>query len=268
MMSAKDLVSKGPRPNRYLYRDPLEKYLCYQLSGNDPVILAEACRIVDDLGADLIDLNGGCPKAKIRKKGAGSYLLGQSAKLGQILSAMRAATNRPLTLKIRVDGNSDERHHMTVAHIAEQEGIDALIVHGRHWRENYDDRCHYHQIAEIVDAVRIPVIANGDVSDRQTLAKVFEQSHAQGVMIARAGTGKPWLYQQLSANGTTSTPTLNEQIRLFIEHIESLANLEGEKLAVMQSRRFAKYYFPGQETLLAHLMRCERIEQIHHCCHI
>ncbi len=247
MISAQDLIHRGNKKSRYLYRDPVEKYLCYQLAGHSPQVLKEATAMVSDLGADLIDLNCGCPKPKIRQKKSGSYLLSTPYHIAKIVEAMKSATQKPVTVKIRVDGNSPhDKNHLAVAKAIEQAGADALIVHGRHWQEDYDVACHLEQIAEIVAEVKIPVIGNGDVFDFQSLQTLFLKTQCAGVMISRAGTGKPWLYQQLmqeSAGEIYHPPNLNSIIEIFFSHVGELANLENDRSAILQARKFLKYYF-------------------------
>jgi tRNA-dihydrouridine synthase B len=243
MISALDLTRHKNLHSRYLWRDPAEERLCYQLSGNCPTTLRAATAIVSDLGADLIDLNCGCPKQKIRKKKCGSYLLTQPQLIGEIVANMKSATQAAVTVKIRVDNQSDS--HLLVAEAATQAGADALIVHGRHWSEGYDTPCRTNSIREIVKAVTIPVIANGDVSDIASLNSMLETG-AAGVMISRAGTGKPWLFQQLlqEMSGKIYTPpTLDVIIELFTQHVTGLADLEGEFKASLQNRKLLPYYF-------------------------
>ncbi|MBS0351222.1 MAG: tRNA-dihydrouridine synthase family protein [Proteobacteria bacterium] len=246
MISAYDLVYNRHRSMRYLWRDPVEEQLCYQLSGNCPVILSEAVKIVTDAGADLIDLNCGCPKSKIRKKHCGSYLLAQPTQIARLVAAMKSSTNVPVTVKIRVDGASQERYHLAVGQLAAEAGADALIVHGRHWNENYDSPCHLDQIRELVEAVNIPVIGNGDVCDLNSLQNML-QTGCAGVMISRAGTGRPWLFHHLlqQMRGEQSvTPALPEVIDLFTQHLTDLIKLTNQQQAHLESRKLLQYYFP------------------------
>lgn len=245
MISAHDLVHNKNFSSRYLWRDPVEKFLCYQLSGNCANTLRTAAQIVTDLGADIIDLNCGCPKPKIRKKQCGSYLLNQPDHIGELIMAMKSATTAPITVKIRVDGDSRETQHLAVAKAAAQAGADALIVHGRHWTEDYQTPCHLDQIKEITSSVTIPVIGNGDVRDIHSLKHMFATGCA-GVMIARAGTGRPWIFQQLlqeiSANPYLP-PAFPELIQLFWNHTTGLAQLNNEHTALLESRKLLHYYF-------------------------
>ncbi len=242
MISAHDIVYKHPVNSRYLYRAPEETRLCYQISGQDPSMMAEAARRLEALGADLIDLNAGCPKNKIRKKGAGSALLDNPVLLCEIVRAVRKAIAIPLTVKLRIQG---DMHDMDLAQSLEDAGADALIIHGRRWTDDYDTPSDWHQIRHIKDIVQIPVIANGDISDKNSLIKAIEMSGTAAYMIARAGSGKPWLYQALLENHSMKVP-LRAQIHLFITHLEGLSQLESEHQAILQSKSLVRYYF-GKE---------------------
>ncbi len=241
MISAHDVLDKHQPDSRYLYRAPEERVLCYQLSGNNPLIVAQAALRVQALGADLIDLNCGCPKPKIRKKGAGSALLDEPERLFDIVSAVRRAITIPLTVKLRIAG--DERD-IVVAQGIEQAGADALIVHGRRWTDDYDIACDFSHIARIKRAASIPVIANGDIRDHATLAHAIASSGCDAYMIARAGSGHPWLYQQLLAgSGSAPHQTQVALVECFMQHLHGLAGLESEHQAVLQSKSLVRYYF-------------------------
>ncbi|HAT1659804.1 TPA: tRNA-dihydrouridine synthase family protein [Legionella pneumophila] len=242
MSSAIDILHKHSSSSRYIYRAPAEKHLAYQISGNEPHILAEAAAKLQSLGADIIDINCGCPKIKIRKKGAGSALLEDPQKLIAIISKVRAAISIPLTIKIRIQNNEKD---LTLAKQIEDAGANALIVHGRRWTEDYDIPCNWHQIANIKNAINIPVVVNGDISDIFSLRKAMKISACDGFMISRAGTGKPWLYQDL-LNLETNDVAFDEKLKLFMLHLEGLSRLENEHKAVLQSKSLVRYYFKKQ----------------------
>ena len=239
MISAHDVLYKHPIDSRYLYRAPEEKRLCYQISGHDPLVMAQAACRLEALGADLIDLNCGCPKPKIRKKGAGSALLEKPARLCEIVSVVREAISIPLTVKLRIQGGSTD---MTLAQSLEDAGADALIIHGRRWTDDYDIPVDFHQIRRMKDCVKIPVIANGDIIDEASLIHASKVSGADAYMIARAGSGNPWIYQNLLEECVIK-PSFLEQINLFMTHLQGLASLESEHQAVLQSKSLVRYYF-------------------------
>jgi len=253
MISAYDVLHKHPITSRYLYRASEEKKLCYQLAGHDPIIMAQAAARLEDLGADLIDMNCGCPKTKIRKKGAGSALLEVPHHLCEIVRAVRASIRIPLTVKIRIQGNEND---MVLARAIEAAGADALIVHGRRWTDDYSCPSDFHYIGQIKQAIQIPVIANGDIGDDVSLAQAIEQSGCDAYMIARAGSGKPWLYEQLLSEAPTATPSAEIQKECFIEHLQGLAILENDHQAVLQSKSLVRYYF-------GHVLSTEQLQRFY-----
>lgn len=230
---------------RFINRSPLEKKLCVQLSGDNPVEIGEAVKRVTDWGADLIDLNCGCPKKKIRSKGTGSRLLSSPQKLFQLITAMKQNTHLPVSVKIRVDSDSGDQFNRTIATVVEEAGADTLIVHGRHWTQQYDVPCNYDEIQFFVECLKIPVIGNGDVACIDSLKQMLATGCA-GAMIGRAGVGQPWLIKQLQAELTGKTfvkPSISEIGQIFLTHVENLITLlDSEKFAILQARTFIKYY--------------------------
>lgn len=246
MISCKTIIHQPQHAlDRFIKKDPHEGPVCFQLSSNNREDLAEATKRVTDYGADLIDLNCGCPVKKIRTKGAGSRLLTDTQTLYQLISAMKANTHLPVSIKIRVEGMSDEKSNLEVAKVVSEAGADFLIVHGRHWKENYETACRYDQIKFFVEQLNIPVIGNGDIACPASLMAMFATGCA-GVMIARAGVGQPWLIGQLTAalkGDSFLLPEIKEVGALFLEHVEALALLlKNDKFALLQARTFAKYY--------------------------
>lgn len=239
MISARDILHKHEPDSRYLYRSAQEKRLAYQISGNEPAIMREAAVYLESLGADLIDINCGCPKAKIRKKGAGSALLERPQHLSAMISTIRQAIQIPLTVKIRIQAKASD---LELASLIEAAGADALIVHGRRWTDDYDKACDFAQIGNIKQRLKIPVIANGDIADPHSLRKAFDQSGCDAYMIARAGTGKPWLYQTLLQDKPLNLQ-LSDSKKWFMRHLQGLARLENDYKAVLQSKALLSYYF-------------------------
>lgn len=240
MISAHDLLYR--QPARFVSRAPEEGQLCYQLSGDDPVILAQAARYLASIGADVIDLNCGCPKPKIRKKGAGSALLTQPERLIRIIHAVKSELSIPLTVKIRIQDNEQD---ILLAQAIADAGADGLIVHGRRWQDDYDVACNIEQISSIKKQVTIPVIANGDIHDAQSLHRLAAASGCDAYMISRAGTGRPWLYQELLNPETLDSAALNFEhcMGYFMKHLEGLSELQDDYQAVLQSKTLARYYF-------------------------
>lgn len=245
MISSKTLLYKVKSNDRFIKKYESEGPVCYQLSGNNPIELAEATKLVTNVGADLIDLNCGCPVNKIRSRGAGSSLLRQPAHLYKLIQAMKQSTHVPVSIKIRVDGNSSERFNREIALMLKDSGVDFVTVHGRHWTEGYDTGCHYQQIQYFVEELPMPVIGNGDIACIDSLQNMFATGCA-GAMIGRAGVGQPWLIAKLKAQLVSECfikPDPADVGRMFLTHVHELSELLGnEKFAVIQARKFAKYY--------------------------
>lgn len=245
MLSAKNLSEGTKIAPRFSFKHANEGPLCIQLSGNKPDDLRRAADRAIEFGADLLDLNCGCPVAKIRKKGAGSKLLDDPKQLTVLIQSMQRDTTIPVSIKIRIDADIKTTMSLTAALIAQEAGIDFITVHGRHWTESYDTPCRLDQIARIVDALTIPVIANGDVVDTPSALHLLKGTGAAGIMIARASVGRPWLFAEIKAQMQGQVfhpPSLAEIGQLFLQHVQGLIALEGEKIAVLQSRKLLKYY--------------------------
>ncbi len=245
MLSAKDLaISKKIAP-RFSVKHPQEGPLCIQLSGTNPEELKKATEKALTFGADLIDLNCGCPVSKIRQKGAGSKLLENPALLKSLVLAMKSVSPTPVSIKIRVDGENPIPFSITAARMAEEAGIDFITIHGRHWTESYDTPCRQDQIAQIVDQLSIPVIANGDVQDTESALRLLKNTNAKGLMISRAAVGQPWIFKQIQqeSQGKIFTPPSKKEMgKLLLSHINGLIALEGEQPGILQSRKLFKYY--------------------------
>ena len=272
MISCKTLIHQPAwSQQRFISKHAEEGPVCFQLAGSDPLELAEATKRVTDYGADLVDLNCGCPVKKIRSKGAGSSLLTEPLKLYQLISAMKQSTSLPVSVKIRVEGKND-KFNAELAKVVTEAGADFLVVHGRHWTEHYETPCRYEAIQFFVEQLKIPVIGNGDIACLSSLRKMLATGCA-GVMIARAGVGQPWLIQKLIAEMKGEAfipPSLKELGSIFMKHIEELVTLlEYEKFAILQARKVAKYYarpLTNRAEFCAAVNTCESLEALHSIC--
>lgn len=273
MISCKTLLNKSlASQQRFVKKDPEEGPVCFQLSASDPRELGEATARVTQLGADLIDLNCGCPVKKIRSKGAGSSHLTRPQQLYQLITAMKQNTHLPVSVKIRVEGGSQDTFNAEVAKVVTEAGADVLIVHGRHWTEHYETPCNYDDIRFFVQAMKIPVIGNGDVACLPSLKKMFATG-CHGVMIGRAGVGQPWLIKKLIADMTNTVfipPSSAEIAAMFLQHTQELSELlQSEKFALLNARKFAKYYarsIPDRAAFCEAINQCERFSQLQMLC--
>lgn len=258
MLSAHDIAKGVLREPRFQVRYSNEKILCWQLSGNNPEHLAISSDYAISQGANILDLNCGCPQPKIRKKGCGSRLLNDEKKLTELIKSMQRDKKIPVTIKMRIDAGQKEFCDITLAKMLEDTGVDAITVHGRHWSDDYDVPCEIESIAKIADAVKIPVIGNGDIDSVNQLKKFLSDTQCAGFMIGRAGVGQPWIFQQLF--NTTFTPPHPKIIgELFLKHISGLIELEGEYQAILQSRKLGKYYVQHLENKIIFLKKLYNI---------
>ena len=247
MLSAHQLAHELDKSPRYHHISSDEGPVCFQLGGNNPDWLAGAACKAQAYGAQLIDLNVGCPKPKIRNKGSGSALLGDPEHLKALILAIKKEASCPVTVKIRVDGDSGDKYNDSVLEVIHQTMPDAVIIHGRNWRDDYSCAVHTEQIASFVRHCPCPVIANGDVSDGKSALHLLQSTGAAGLMVGRAAIGKPWIFQKIQTEmqgDIYKRPALELQTALFIEHLQHLIALEdNEYLGCIQARRLAKHYF-------------------------
>ncbi len=216
-----------------------------QIAGAEPAQLAEAAQRSVDLGAQIIDINMGCPAKKVCKRAAGSSLLRDENLVEEILRAVVKAVDIPVTLKIRTGWDPQTRNAMTIARLAEDAGIQALTIHGRTRACLFNGEAEYDTIAEVVASIAIPVIANGDIVSPQQAEKVLAHTGAAALMIGRAAQGQPWLFHQINAylNGDTpSIPSQCEVGNLMLEHINAMHEYYGETLGVRITRKHVGWY--------------------------
>jgi len=217
-----------------------------QIAGSDPQMMAEAARMNQQLGAQIIDINMGCPAKKVCNKAAGSALLRDEVLVAQILEAVVSAVDIPVTLKIRTGWSRDQRNGIRIARIAEQSGIQALAVHGRTRADLYRGQAEYDTIAEIRQAIRIPLFANGDIDSPEKARAVLEHTGADAVMIGRGAQGRPWLFAQinhyLQHGSLLAEPSMAQRRQLMLEHLQALHEFHGELMGVRIARKHIAWY--------------------------
>ncbi|MCE2944490.1 MAG: tRNA dihydrouridine synthase DusB [Lysobacteraceae bacterium] len=217
-----------------------------QIAGTEPGQLAEAARYNAAHGAELIDINMGCPAKKVCNVAAGSALLRDEALVARILKAVVGAVDVPVTLKIRTGWCRETRNALTIARIAEASGIAALTIHGRTRNDFYEGEAEYATIAAVKAAVRLPVIANGDVTSPRKAKAVLEATGADAVMVGRAAQGRPWIFREIAhflATGTELPPPRLSEVRdVLIGHLEHLHAFYGEPQGVRIARKHLGWY--------------------------
>lgn len=217
-----------------------------QIAGTDPRVMAEAARYNVDHGAQLVDINMGCPAKKVCSVWAGSALMRDEALVARILEAVVNAVEVPVTLKIRTGWNADNKNALAIARIAEDAGIAALAVHGRTRDQQYAGVAEYDTIAAIKSTLRIPVIANGDIDSPQKAAFVLQRTGADAVMIGRAAQGRPWIFREVVhflATGSLLPALALPKIRdILLGHLDSLHAFYGEPAGVRIARKHLGWY--------------------------
>jgi tRNA-dihydrouridine synthase B len=217
-----------------------------QIAGGDAESLADAARLNVEHGAQIIDINMGCPAKKVCKKAAGSALLKDELLVAEILEAVVNSVAVPVTLKFRTGWSADHRNALRIAKIAEDSGIQALALHGRTREDMFYGIAEYDTIAEVVSAVKIPVMANGDITTPQTAKFVLNYTCAAGVMIGRAAQGRPWIFREISHYLETGEclpePSLIEIRELLLTHLDALYGFYGEVMGPRIARKHVSWY--------------------------
>lgn len=216
-----------------------------QIAGDDPAMMAEAARMNVDLGAQLIDINFGCPAKKVCNRAAGSALMRDEPLVARILAAVVGAAGVPVTLKMRTGWDRLSRNAVAIARIAESEGVAGLAVHGRTRADFFAGEAEYDTVAAVKRAVRLPVFVNGDIDCAAKALKALEQSGADGVMIGRAAQGRPWIFREIAAGlagYSAPAPALAEVRVIMLVHLEALYSFYGEAKGVRVARKHLGWY--------------------------
>lgn len=217
-----------------------------QIAGSEPLEMAAAARYNVERGAQIIDINMGCPAKKVCRKAAGSALLADEGRVQSILLAVIAAVDVPVTLKIRTGSAPSARNGVSIARIAEDAGVAALAVHGRTRACAFSGRAEYDTITDIVTAINIPVFANGDINSPQMAADVMAHTGAAGVMVGRAAQGRPWLCGQIAAyleSGVMPPPLrADQQLATLHRHVTQLHRFYGDFMGVRIARKHVGWY--------------------------
>ena len=249
MVSAKGLLYKNVKTTEMLRIDPGERPTAIQLFGSVPEELAEASRIVEASGADIIDFNMGCPVPKIVNNHEGSALMKNPQLAYDILAAMVRAVKIPVTVKFRAGWDPEHLNAVEIAKVAEAAGVSAVAVHGRTRVQFYEGRADWSVIRDVKQAVKIPVFGNGDIVSVASGLKMLEETQVDGLMIGRGADGNPWIFRELEAalKGETipEPPSLEERLALSREHLQMLIAFKGEYISVKEMRRHISAYLKG-----------------------
>jgi len=252
MVSSKALSFNSKKSEELMEISDLERPCGIQIFGDDPKCMADAAKHALENKPDIIDINMGCPAPKISSNGSGSALMKNPRLCGEIVKAVTAVTDIPVTVKIRKGWDDDSVNAVEVAKICESAGAAAITVHGRTRQQYYKPPVDYDIIKAVRESVSVPVIANGDIDSAERAKEVMNITGCDLVMIGRATLGNPWIFSQINAylenpNVKIHTPDLEERLGVMIEHIGKMVEYKGEHMAMLQARKLVVGYFKGMK---------------------
>lgn len=252
MVSSKALSFNSKKSEELMEISDLERPCGIQIFGDDPKCMADAAKHALENKPDIIDINMGCPAPKISSNGSGSALMKNPRLCGEIVKAVTAVTDIPVTVKIRKGWDDDSVNAVEVAKICESAGAAAITVHGRTRQQYYKPPVDYDIIKAVRESVSVPVIANGDIDSAEKAKEVMDITGCDLVMIGRETLGNPWIFSQINAylenpNVKIHTPDLEERLGVMIEHIGKMVEYKGEHMAMLQARKLVVGYFKGMK---------------------
>lgn len=249
MISAKGLVYNLERTLPLLKFFSGERPISMQIFGSDPCFMARAAAYIQGLRSDIIDINMGCPVAKVVRGGDGCALMRDPEKAGEIITAVRKAVSLPVTVKIRKGWDFEEVNAVEVARVARDRGAAAITVHGRTRDQFYGGKADWDIIRQVVEAVDIPVIGSGDIFAPRDALAMFRETGCAAVMVGRGALGNPWLFAGirtlLEKGETLPPPTGAEKAAMALRHMDLLVELKGEKTGIREMRKHASWYVKG-----------------------
>lgn len=249
MVSAKGLYYRNEKTKEMLKIDSDEHPVALQLFGSDPDIMAWGAKIMEQAGPDFIDINMGCPMQKVVKNGDGSALMKNIPLAAAVIRAMVKAVQTPVTVKMRLGWSRDTLNAVELAQAAEEAGAAAITVHGRTREDFYTGKADWKEIKKVVDAVKIPVIGNGDVTDGKSAKDLMEETGCAAVAIGRAAWGNPWIFREVNTYLETGEiippPSWEMRLQMARRHLHGLCLEKGEYAAVREMRAHASRYFHG-----------------------
>lgn len=249
MISSKALTMGDKKSKELMEITYAERPCAIQLFGNDPEIMAKSVSLAETQNPDFIDINFGCPAPKISGNGSGSALMKTPELIGEIVKAISSATNLPVTAKIRAGWDENFINAVEVAKIVEQNGAAAITVHGRTRQQMYAPPVNTQIIKKVKESVSIPVIANGDIRDGVSAAKMIDETNCDFLMVGRGALGRLWVFSQINAYLSSGIilpePPVSERMRVMVNHIKKICEYKGEKNGIKEARKHAAWYIKG-----------------------
>ena len=249
MVSSRGISFANEKTLNLLEISEKEHPCAIQIFGDDPQIMAEAAVFALQYKPDIIDINMGCPAPKVNKSGGGAVLMKSPELCGEIVNAVKKAVDVPVTVKIRKGWDENNINAPLVAKICEENGADAIAIHGRTREQMYKPNVDLDIIAQVKKAVKIPVIGNGDISCGKDAKEMFEKTGCDMVMVGRAALGNPWIFTEINQyaekSGEYKYPSIEEKLEVMLEHVQAICAADGEKHGMLKARRHVAYYIKG-----------------------
>lgn len=247
-LSSKALVQGDPRTWRLTHFSPEERPLAIQIYGSDAATMAEAARVVEELGPEVCDINMGCPANTVLKGCSGAALMGDLKLAESIIAAVRRTVSLPVTVKFRLGLDPERRNYLELGRICEANGVAAVTMHARTARQGFRGTADWSELARLKQALSIPVIGNGDVATPDDAVALMARTGCDGVMIGRGATRNPWIFRQIAARlsgGRIPEPTLEDRRRLICDHFTTVVEREEPVHALHKLRTFTGWYSQG-----------------------
>ncbi len=247
-ISSKAIASGNKKTRELMEFSDEERPLAIQIYGSDVDTMAHAAEVVEELGADVCDINMGCPANKVLKGCAGAALMGDLGLAERMIAAVKKRLSIPLTVKFRIGLDHRRQNYIELGKLCEAQGVAAVSMHGRTAKQMFTGQADWSAIARLKEALSIPVIGNGDVREPEDALRMLRQTGCDGVMVARAATKNPWIFRQIAARmsgGSVPEPTLEDRRRLILGHFRLVAEREPSRFALHKLRKFTGWYTHG-----------------------